>query len=154
MTSREGVSSCLSRPLDGGRETLLLHFPAFVMRGAVFAIVMLIGIGCASSASNTGGSSASSRTPEGIVIAQEEALVSDCTFLTDIQVDPPYAMLSKAYPEMSFATRYEMRLDLRRQTERVGADTVLPTEVDDGQLHGKAYDCRKGGGAGAQKGTG
>lgn len=111
------------------------------MRTIVFGIAVMIGMGCASAPADRNNKSEYKREGEDIVIAEGEDRVSDCSFLTEVKVEPPYAMLSKAYPEMDFATRYEMRLQLRRKTSRAGGDTVLPTALENGELHGKTYDC-------------
>ncbi len=111
------------------------------MRTVLCAVVVVVATGCASAPTDRKSTSRPDREAEAVAIAEEEDRVSECSFLAEVQVDSPYAMLSKAYPEVNFATRYEMRIQLRRETRQAGGNTVLPTELEGGQLHGKAYDC-------------
>lgn len=122
-------------------DTALRVLDSFVMRAIAIAFVVLIGTGCASTSPDR--KAAPNPTPalENITIAEDADRVSKCSFLTEVRVEPPYRMLSRAYPEMNFVTQDEMRTRLRREARRAGGDTVLVSELAGGQLHGKTYDC-------------
>lgn len=94
--------------------------------------------GCASPASTSG---PDRPRPSQVTLVDSEDDVAECKYLRDITVEPPLALLNRSYPELAFMAREDLRKDLRRETAEEGGDAVLPTELEDGTMHGKAYDC-------------
>jgi hypothetical protein len=97
-------------------------------------------VGCASQSPTSVQTSDRSQAKRATLVSSE-AEVANCTFVSDVTVEPPMALLNQSYPELAFMAREDLRKDLRRQAGDEGGDAVLPMGLENGKMHGKAYDC-------------
>jgi hypothetical protein len=110
------------------------------IRVSLVVLLAALVAGCMTASTSTN----DRRSPEQVTIADKEAAVDDCAFVTTVAFDPPFTLLRQSYPEMAFMTRDDVRRQLRREAAYAGGDTVLATGVEAGRVQGKTYDCGEG----------
>jgi hypothetical protein len=113
-------------------EWCLMRFVLFLFIGAMF-----VG-GCTTMSPGT---DEAGMSPSRVTVAVSESQVEDCTFLTELTVEPPFALLTQSYPETAFMMREDVRRELRRETAQSGGDTVVPTQLENGEVQAKTYAC-------------
>jgi len=107
-----------------------------------FVLLLLVGAmlvgGCATT---TSGTDEAGIPPSQVTVAVSERQVEDCSFVTEVMVEPPFALLTQSYPETAFMMRDDVRRQLRRETAKAGGDTVVPTQLESGTVQAKTYTC-------------
>jgi len=114
----------------------------FVLRFFLLSVIFLTG--CQSLAVDDEARREQERRRDRVRIVEEDAQIDGCERKDEVEVRPPFPMLTKAFPELSSFGSEEVKRDLRYQALLVGGDTVLYLGMEEGLIRGKAFDCHPG----------
>lgn len=98
-------------------------------------------VGCQSTSEPTGTSGTATPTEPDVTIVTAADAVASCSFVTTVAVVPPFPLLTRSYPELSFMARDDLQRLLKREAAREGANTVRPLGMEDGRMQGDTYTC-------------
>jgi len=103
--------------------------------------IVLSCVGCQSTSGPAETPAAAAPAGADVAIVTAADAVTSCSFVTTVAVDPPFPLLTRSYPEMSFMARDDLQRLLKREAAREGADTVRPLGMEDGKMQGDTYSC-------------